>query len=204
MNPWRSYIMSYQDYVVTRPKVEEVATDILCIEFWKPEFCRAIVNAADQINQYESRPTDPVPGQELRIDKISPDLYRSFCKHWKMTVQPVLEGYYMLPSVQWFMGWRVPFIIKYEMHKQRHLRPHMDGSLVTGTVRLSDEYTGGDLVFPRQKYRNTAVPVGSMLVWPSSIQHIHYSDQLLSGTKYSLVAWTKNDPREDGINYGDV
>jgi hypothetical protein len=194
----------YTDYVVFNPKVEEVATDILCIEYWKPEFCKMITDTADQINQYESRPEDPVPGQELRIDKISRDLYISFCKHWKQVIQPILSEFYMLPTEQWFMGWRIPFIIKYEMNKQRYLRPHMDGSLVTGTVRLNDEYTGGDLVFPRQKYRNTKVPVGSMLVWPSSIQHIHYSDELKSGTKYSLVAWTKNHKQESGINFDEV
>jgi hypothetical protein len=41
-------------------------------------------------------------------------------------------------------------------------------------------------------------------LWPSSIQHIHYSDTLLSGTKYSLVAWTKNDAREQGLNYNQI
>lgn len=194
----------YQDFVVFNPKVKEVATDILCVEFWKPEFCKALINAADSINTYQSRPTDPVPGQEIRINQISDDLYISFCKHWKTIIQPILDKYYMLPAEQWFMGWKVPFIIKYEMHKQRYLRPHMDGSLVTGTVRMNDEYTGGELVFPRQNYKNTDVPVGSMLIWPSSIQHIHYSDELKSGTKYSLVAWTKNDASESGINYSEV
>lgn len=196
--------MSYENFVVFNPQVKEVATDILCIEFWKPEFCKLIIDAADSINSYESRPEDPVPGQELRIDKISQDFYISFCKHWKQIIQPILNEYYMLPAEQWFIGWKVPFIIKYEMHKQRYLRPHMDGSLLTGTVRLNDDYAGADLVFPRQKYRNTHVPVGSMLVWPSSIQHIHYSDQLNGGTKYSLVAWTKNDVKDQGINYNEI
>ena len=111
----------YTDYVVFNPKVEEVATDILCIEYWKPEFCKLITYTADQINQYESRPEDPVPGQELRIDKISRDLYISFCRHWKQVIQPILSEFYMLPTEQWFMGWRIPLIIKYEMNKQRYL-----------------------------------------------------------------------------------
>lgn len=196
--------MNYTDFIIKDPDVKEVATDILMVEFWRPEFCKLIIEAADSINQYESRPADPVPGQELRINKISPDFYISFCKHWKLIVQPILNDFFKLPAEQWFMGWKVPFIIKYEMDKQRYLRPHMDGSMVTGTVRLNDEYEGGDLVFPRQNYRNTKVPVGSMLIWPSSIQHIHYSDELVAGTKYSLVAWTKSDVREDGINYNDV
>lgn len=196
--------MTYQNYVMFNPKVKEVATDILCIEFWKPEFCRLVIEAADSINRYESRPNDPVPGQELRIDNISKDLYISFCKHWKTILQPILDKFYMLPAEQWFTGWKVPFIIKYEMNKQRYLRPHMDGSMVTGTVRLNNEYSGGELVFPRQKYKNTDVPVGSMLVWPSSVQHIHYSDNLISGTKYSLVAWTKTEAKEQGIGYNEV
>jgi hypothetical protein len=196
--------MNYQDFAVFNPKVKEVATDILCIEFWKPEFCKMIVQAADEINQYESNPNDPVPGQELRVNKISDDLYISYCKHWKQVIQPILEEFYMLPTEQWFLGWKVPFIIKYEMNKQRSLRPHMDGSLITATVRLNDDYTGGELVFPRQNYKNTNVPVGSILVWPSSIQHLHYSDTLQSGTKYSWVSWTKNDVHEPGINYTEV
>jgi len=196
--------MNYSDFVIFNPKIKEVATDILCVEFWKPEFCQYIIKAADSINQYESRPNDPVPGQELRIDNISKEFYLSFCKHWKHIIQPILDKFYMLPAEQYFLGWRIPFIIKYEMDKQKYLRPHMDGSLITGTVRLSDQYTGGELVFPRQNYKNTNVPVGSILLWPSSIQHIHYSDELMSGTKYSLVAWTKNHKNESGINYEDV
>ena len=196
--------MNYQDFVVFNPRVKEVATDILCIEFWKPEFCKIITQTADQLDRYQSSPNDPVPGQELRVNEISNDLYISYCKHWKQIIQPILNDYFMLPAEQWFTGWKVPFIIKYEMNKQRSLRPHMDGSMVTGTIRLSDEYTGGDLVFPRQKYKNTDVPVGSMLVWPSSIQHLHYSDTLLSGTKYSWISWTKNDRKDSGINYDEV
>lgn len=196
--------MNYIDYVVFNPKVQEVANDILCIEFWKPEFCDIIIKAADSINEYESRANDNVPGQELRINKISSEFYTSFCKHWKIVLLPILENYYMMRAEEWFIGWKIPFIIKYEMTKQRFLRPHMDGSLITGTVRLNDSYEGGELIFPRQKYTNVNVPVGSMLIWPSGIQHIHYSDELKSGVKYSLVSWTKVSSMDQGINYNDV
>jgi hypothetical protein len=196
--------MSYTDYVVFNPKVEQIATDILQIEFWRPEFCRILTEAADSINQYESRPNDPIPGQELRIEKISPDLYRSFCMHWKQTVQPVLEDFYKMPSGMWFSGWKVPFIIKYTPTTQRELPVHWDDSMVTGTVKLNDEHDGGELEFPRYGFTNRKSPIGSMLVWPSGLQHIHRSTPVTRGTKYSLVAWTKTDPRQDGINYDDV
>lgn len=193
--------MNYKDFVIFDPKIQEVATDILCIEFWKPEFCKLIIDAAESIGEFESRPTDPVPGKELRIDKISEDLYKSYCEHWKLTVQPMLEKYYGLPSEQWFIGWKVPFIIKYSMNGQRNLKPHFDDSMVSGSIKLNDNYTGAELVFPRQKFTNKEVPVGSIIIWPSSLQHLHYCSDITSGVKYSLTSWTMTNIKEHGILY---
>lgn len=196
--------MNYSDFVVFNPKAKEVANDILCIEFWKPEFCDIITKVSDEINLYQSNPNDNVPGQELRINLISEDFYVSFCKHWKQNIQVILNDFFMLPSDQWFVGWKMPFIIKYEMSNQRYLRPHFDDSNVSGLIKLNDNYSGGDLVFPRQKFKNTNIPIGSILVWPSGVQHIHYSDHITSGTKYSFVAWTKNHPQQSGLNYEEI
>lgn len=196
--------MRYTDFVVFDPKVEQVAQDILQVEFWRPEFCRILTETADSIDRYESRPEDPVPGQELRIDSISPDLYVSFCRHWKQTVQPTLEKFYGMPSSRWFVGWKVPFIIKYTPTTQKELPLHWDDSLITGTVKLNEDHDGGDLEFPRYGFSNRRCPVGSMLLWPSGIQHLHRSTPVTRGVKYSLVAWTKTDPKQSGIGYGDV
>ena len=194
----------YQQFIHTKPEVKEVATDILAVEFWKPEFCEYVIEAAENIGGFESHPSDPVPGSELRINKISEELYTSYCRHWKYILQPILEDYYQLPSEQWFFGWKVPFIIKYKMNGQRNLRKHFDGSLITGSVKLNDKYRGAELVFPRQKFSNKNVPIGWILLWPSSIQHLHFCDDLTEGTKYSLTCWTKQDIKEQGINYKDV
>lgn len=194
----------YQNYIYEKPEVKEVGTDILAVEFWKPDFCDQVVAAAEEINQYESNPSDPVPGAELRIHKISEALYVSYCKHWKMIIQPILEDYYQLPTEQWFFGWKIPFIIKYTMDGQRSLRKHFDGSLITGSIKLNDKYDGAELVFPRQKFTNKNIPIGWMLLWPSSIQHVHFCNELKKGTKFSLTCWTKQDPKEEGINYKDV
>jgi len=196
--------MSYVDSIYMKPKVQQVAQDILQVEFWKPEMCRAVIEAADSIDRYESRPNDPIPGQELRIDQISPDLYRSFCTHWKVVLQPILEDFYRMPSSMWFTGWKVPFVIKYTPTTQRELPVHWDDSLITGTVKLNDGHDGGDLEFPRYGFSNRSCPVGSILLWPSGIQHIHRSTPVTRGTKYSLVAWTKTSPDQQGLSYRDV
>ena len=67
-----------------------------------------------------------------------------------------------------YVGIEGCFIIKYEMDKQRELRVHNDASLVTGSVKLNDDYTGGLLEFPRQKFNNKDIPVGKCLLFVSS------------------------------------
>jgi hypothetical protein len=196
----------YTDYIVQSPKVQEVASDILCVEFWRPEFCKAIIETADSLNKYQSSPEDPVPGSELRISEISPEFFVSFCRHWKTILQPILDDYFTLPASDWFVGWKIPFIIKYTMSGQRSLRPHLDASLISGSIKLNEEYEGGELVFPRQKFSNKDVPVGSIILWPSSIQHVHHSSELISGTKYSLTAWTMQSVEDapKGILYNSI
>jgi len=194
----------YQNFIYEKPEVKEVATDLLAVQFWKPEFCDLIIEAAEKIGRFESNPKDPVPGAEMRINVVSEDLYLSYCKHWKLILQPILEKYYDLPTEQWFFGWKIPFIIKYTMEGQRNLRKHFDGSLITGSVKLNNKYDGAELVFPRQRFSNKNIPVGWMLLWPSGIQHVHFCDDLKQGTKYSLTCWTKQDPREHGVDYKDV
>ena len=69
---------------------------------------------------------------------------------------------------------------------------HSDISLVSGSVKLNDEYEGGELYFPRQNFSNKDIPVGKCILFPSQVTHPHTSTELLSGTKWSLTMWTNN------------
>jgi hypothetical protein len=60
---------------------------------------------------------------------------------------------------------------------------------VSATVRLNDGYDGAELRFPRQRYDNSAQPVGSMLAWPSLVTHPHETAPLRAGVKYGLTVW---------------
>jgi len=202
--PQKGYTMRYREFIYEKPEVRIVGHDILAVQFWKPEFCELVIQAAENIGEFQSSPNDPVPGAELRINKISEELYISYCKHWKYIIQPILEDFYQLPTEQWFSGWKVPFIIKYTMNGQRSLRKHFDASLISGSIKLNTKYDGAELIFPRQKFSNKEIPIGWMILWPSSIQHIHFCNELKQGTKYSLTCWTKQEAKEQGINYRDV
>jgi hypothetical protein len=44
---------------------------------------------------------------------------------------------------------------------QRELRTHHDVAQVSGSIKLNDDYEGAALDFPRQRWDNTAMGVGS-------------------------------------------
>ena len=76
------------------------------------------------------------------------------------------------------------------------LKLHTDASLVTGSVKLNDDYEGGILEFPRQGITNKDIPIGKCILFTGQVTHPHTSTELLSGVKYSLTIWSsryKND-----------
>ncbi|MEY4365303.1 MAG: hypothetical protein RLZZ305_647, partial [Actinomycetota bacterium] len=48
---------------------------------------------------------------------------------------------------------------------------------------------GAELEFPRQGWTNAAMPVGTLIAWPSLVTHPHATRPLVSGEKYSLTIW---------------
>ncbi|HAI39088.1 MAG TPA: hypothetical protein DCM40_13690, partial [Maribacter sp.] len=91
-------------------------------------------------------------------------------------------------------GLRDAFTMRYAMDTQTTLGFHTDASLVTGSVKLNDDYVGAELIFPHQSFSNKDVPVGHCLLFPSQVTHGHKVDTLKSGIKYSLTMWTSRYP----------
>ena len=80
--------------------------------------------------------------------------------------------------------------MKYSADTQKTLGLHNDASLVTGSVKLNDDYEGATLIFPRQNITNRDIPPGKMIVFPGQVTHGHYVDELKAGTKYSATFWS--------------
>ena len=78
------------------------------------------------------------------------------------------------------------------------MKRHHDASLVTGSVKLNDEYTGGLLEFPRQGVSNKDIPIGKCLLFPGQVSHPHLSTELESGVKYSLTIWSSRYTGDNG------
>lgn len=80
--------------------------------------------------------------------------------------------------------------MKYSEDTQKTLGFHNDAALVTGSVKLNDNYTGGTLIWKRQGVSNIDIPVGKMVLFPGQLTHGHYVTELTEGTKYSMTFWT--------------
>lgn len=60
--------------------------------------------------------------------------------------------------------------------------------VVSAVVYLNDEFSGGDLVFPKADYRYKP-RAGGCVIFPSNLPYSHYVDSVLSGKRVSLAIW---------------
>ena len=165
--------------------MEEVAADIVQAPFWTPEFCAAVVRAAELVG-FEPDPDDPVPGHEVSLATISPVLFGAVQEDIGVRIWPQLQNVW--PLIE-YRGLRDAFVIRYRVGEQESLRLHQDIGQISATVRLNDGYEGAALAFPRQAYDNAQQPIGSLLAWPSLVTHPHEATRLTSGVKYALTIW---------------
>ena len=169
-------------------KIWTVADDIVACEYLTPQMCDDIIGACDELGGWEPRPDDAYPAQEIRIQKLCPNLYKEMEKNLTKHVWPQLEAYW--PPMSMY-GIRDFFAMRYSLDTQKELAIHNDASMVSGSVKLNDNYQGAELSFPRQHFTNRHVPRGVMLLWPGQVTHPHICETLEEGVKYSLTLWTK-------------
>ena len=166
-------------------KYDILSDDILLIDFMSKDMCEKMISLSEK-HTFSSLSYDKVKGQELRLKEFG--MWDELEEHWNTHVYPIVHEFWT-PCHMW--GMRDAFLIKYEMEKQRDLPLHNDASLVTGSVKLNDDYEGGVLEFPRQSFSNKDIPIGKCILFPGQVTHGHLSTSLTKGTKYSLTIWSQ-------------
>ena len=170
---------------------EKISDDMLLIDFMSKDMCKKMISLSEK-HTFKSLSYDKVKGQELRLKEFG--LWNELEQHWNTHIYPIVHEYWN-PCHLW--GMRDAFLIKYEMDKQRDLPLHNDASLVTGSVKLNDDYEGGELEFPRQKLSNKDIPIGKCILFPGQVTHGHLSTPITKGTKYSLTIWSQRYSGDD-------
>jgi hypothetical protein len=179
-------VLGYIDAADDSEPIRAVGADLYATSFWKPEFCAAIIRAAEAIGAFEPQPDDPVPGHEVSLAMISPRLFEQVQADIGMRLWPQLQDAW--PYID-YHGLRDVFVIRYALGEQESLRIHHDVAQVSASIKLNDGYTGGELEFPLQAFDNTSLEVGTLLAWPSLVTHPHQTNQLVDGVKYALTIW---------------
>ena len=188
------YQRFYGDPIITYSSssvYEKISDDMLLIDFMSADMCKKMISLSEK-HTFKSLSYDKVKGQELRLREFG--LWDELEDHWNTNIYPIVHEFWN-PCHMW--GMRDAFLIKYEMDKQRDLPLHNDASLVTGSVKLNDDYEGGVLEFPRQKLSNKDIPIGKCILFPGQVTHGHLSTPITEGTKYSLTIWSQRYSGDD-------
>mgnify|MGYP002631855607 FL=1 len=179
-------ILGYRDAVDSSLEIRKVADEIFALSCWTPDFCGALIQAAEATGTFEINPHDPVPGHEVSLAVISPRLFNAVEADFGLRIWPQLQQQWPLID---YHGIQDVFVIKYEVGQQEELRMHHDVAQVSASIKLNDDYQGAELEFPRQKFTNCEMKVGEMIAWPSLVTHPHRSASIISGVKYSATVW---------------
>jgi len=164
---------------------EVVADEMIVTKLFEKNECDRLIDMSEALGSWEQMEGDKFPAQEIRIRDMG--LWNEVEKIWLEKLGKISEGYWP-PMLH--IGLRDAFTMRYTLDTQTTLGLHTDASLVTGSVKLNDDYEGAELVFPRQGFSNKDVPVGHCILFPSAVTHGHRVDELKSGIKYSLTMWT--------------
>ena len=181
--PIKYAYVHYEDF-------EVIGNEMLLVDFLSPSQCEDWMRRGDEIGTWHPDPHDRFPSHDIHMKKV-PGLWPDVEFHWKKVIAPITDRYWS-PSAHYSL--RKAFLMRYSMDTQKTLGLHNDSALVTGSVKLNDDYEGATLIFPRQNVTNKDIPVGKMILFPGPLTHGHYVDELKSGTKYSATFWTSRYP----------
>jgi len=178
-------------YFIPHNRVDYLSEDMLVVDFMTQEQCERLIELADRHGGWGSLSYDKFPAQEIRIKELG--LWEELEKAWQDYIVPTVERYWKPLEMY---GLRDGFVMRYSLETQKNLNLHHDASLVTGSVKLNDDYVGADLIYPRQGITNKDVPVGKCILFPAQVTHGHECLPLVQGIKYSFTIWSKRFPAD--------
>jgi GR25 family glycosyltransferase involved in LPS biosynthesis len=176
-------------YLPTHNKIDIIEDNMIVVDFMTQSQCEDLIAIADKHGGWGSLSYDKFPAQEIRFKELG--LWNELEEHWKKNIYPVVERYWKPMEMY---GLRDAFVMRYALDTQVSLSHHTDASMVTGSVKLNDDYEGADLVFHRQKISNKDIAVGRCILFPGMVTHGHECLELIKGTKYSLTMWSSRYP----------
>lgn len=167
--------------------LNEVANDIYEMPIFTDLMCDSLINIAESFGGWSMERHQDYKTNDIEMTNLGLEKFFDFFIPKLMF--PIFKRVWHLSDAENIKSEN--FIIKYAENGQRMLHLHHDDSDVTINVCLNDEYSGGEVIFPRQKLNYCNKRVGYGLIHPGKITHIHGSKQIFTGVRYRLVSFIK-------------
>ena len=169
--------------------------DILITPMFKESFCKELCKIGKELkNNFNYWHQSQVAKDSTLYFNIMRSKYfagekffEDFTIHYSQTISKMISKEW--PSTK-VIGWFDPFIVRYDGSKKDELHLHTDVSHITMVIKLNNDFEGGLLKLPRQKFDNKKIPIGHALIFPSQVTHPHTVSAVTSGVKYSMTSWT--------------
>lgn len=169
---------------------EEVCTDVVAVPFLSRTFCDTLAAFASSVGHFKiDVAKDAFAAPEMKLRDISPMVENVIRRAIVHHLAPII-----------YARWRVvpslihpPFLIQYKMDSQVAMGQHHDmHSDVTISVGLNDSFEGGGLYFVRQNFNANDLAVGTAVLFPGRVTHLHEARPITAGLRSVLTVWTEH------------
>ena len=170
----------------------QVAQDIWTLPVLPSAACDAIVKKL-RTTTFQPQSNDLLPIEEIMLEKFDKDFTAVLNQYIEYHVGNFYYENYNNTYFKILTNWINRLgeaATNHDIHKDSIIL-HNDKSRVSMSLILNDEFTGGEIYFPRQDYKTTGIPKGTLICWPGQITHPHTILPVTQGTRYSLVTFTK-------------
>lgn len=175
------------------PKIVEIGENILKIPIFREEFCIDLINKCNNFGDWSKggdsyfdkriSNVENYPTQDIHLHQLG------FGEVWGYIVDKYISklvwDYYKYST----KDINLAFVVKYDMEKQRDLKPHHDASTYTVNVCLNNTFEGGGCKFIRQNQSIINKDIGSMIIHPGKLTHYHEGLPIINGERFILVSF---------------
>ena len=178
------------------PQLQEVAQDIWTAPFFSKTMCEEIVDLLETKYQenFVVQEGDYFPIPEIELENFDAVLMNATEQHYlNKIIRPLSDLYSLIAGPIFYQ-----YIFK--ICSSDEFKIHHDRTKFTMTIRLNDDFEGGDLYFPRQNFSARNVPIGNILIWPGQVTHPYEITTVTKGNRYAynlLVPTIPNITRQD-------
>ena len=169
--------------------------DLFELDVFTPDMCRYIIDTVEEracwsrggdrhydsrLGSYENHPTSDIHLSEIGLGEAWEAFLHSH-------IAPRVWDEFQFTTT----GVNISFVVKYSLDIQKELKPHHDSSSYTINICLNDEFKGGGVYFLRSKRTIRHTKVGSAILHPGKVTHMHEGLPLIEGVRYILVTFVK-------------